>query len=149
MAAPWGPQPTKLLKSPFRRRTLVADQARSNHFESSYCLFLSSLLSFFSPLLVLCSSKLFFILSWGLLGSIWDLQDDPPNLKNLDFSKYIHLFLKDRCFVFQDGLGSVLEVSWAPFGSSWGSLGRPLEALGGRFGDLLGASDRAPTGDTH
>ena len=40
--------------------------------------------------------------------------------------------------MFQDGLGSVLEVSWAPFGSSWGSLGRPLEALGGLFGDLWG-----------
>ena len=29
-----------------------------------------------------------------------------------------------------------MEVSWAPFGSSWGSLGRPLEALVCLFGDL-------------
>ena len=39
--------------------------------------------------------------------------------------------------MFQDGLGSVVEVSWAPFGS-WGSLGRSLEALGGLLGDLWG-----------
>ena len=48
------------------------------------------------------------------------------------------MIFENRLFIFQDGLGSVLEVSWAPFGSSWGSLGRPLEALGGPFGDLWG-----------
>ena len=41
-------------------------------------------------------------------------------------------------FIVQDTLGNVLEVSWAPFGSSWGSLGRPLEAIGGLLGDLWG-----------
>ena len=79
-----------------------------------------------------------FIFSWGLLGSILDLQDDPPNLKNNDSSLEIHHVLKNRLFIFQDGLGSFLEVSWAPFGSSWGSLGRPLGALGGLFGGLWG-----------
>jgi len=46
--------------------------------------------------------------------------------------------LKVRLFIFQDGLGSVLEVSWARCWSSWGSLGRPLESLGRLFGDLWG-----------
>ena len=73
-------------------------------------------------LLFLSFSLLFFIFSRSLLGSILDLQDDPPNLKNLDFASDIHWFLKDRLFIFQDGLGSVLEVSRAPFGCSWGSL---------------------------
>ena len=89
---------------------LLPDQTVSKHFGSSFSLFLSFLLPFFSPLLVLCSSKLFFILSWGLLGSILDLQDDPPNLKNLDSSSDVHWFLKYRLFIFQDGLGSVLGI---------------------------------------
>ena len=46
--------------------------------------------------------------------------------------------MKYRFVIFQDGLGSVSEVSWAPFWSSRGSLGRPLEALGGLLGDLRG-----------
>ena len=50
-----------------------------------------------------------------------------------------HSFIFERSFfIFQDGLGSVWEVSWAPFWSFWGSLGRPLEALGGLVGDLRG-----------
>ena len=48
------------------------------------------------------------------------------------------LVFEKSTFTVQDGLGSVLEVSWAPFGSSWGSLGRPLEALVCLFGDLWG-----------
>ena len=102
---------------------VLSDQTVSKHFESSYCLFLSSLLPLLLHFLVQCSSKLFFILCGGLLGSILDLQDDPLHLKHLDFSSDFQRFLKNRLFIFQDGLGSVLEVSWAPFGSSWGCLG--------------------------
>ena len=87
-------------------------------------------------LLFLSFSLLFFIFSRCLLGSMLALQDDPPNLKNLDSTLDMHLCLKDRLFIFQDGLGSVLEVSWAPFGSSWGSLGGLL----GDLWRLLGVS---------
>ena len=41
---------------------------------------------FFSFIFVLLSSMSSFICFRGLLGSILDLQDDPPNLKNLDSS---------------------------------------------------------------
>ena len=50
-------------------------------------------------------------------------QDDLPNLKNLDFSLDIHRFLKNQGFRSEDGLESVLGLSWAPLGCSWGSLG--------------------------
>ena len=96
------------------------------------------LLLLFLHLLVECSSKLLLILSWGFLGSILDPQDEPPNLKIFDFSSNIHCFLKYRLFIFQDGIETVLELSWAPFWRSWGSLGRPL-----------GAPYRPKRGDTH
>ena len=48
------------------------------------------LLSFFSALLVRSSSKSLCFMSCGLFGSILGLQDDPPNLKNLDFAADIH-----------------------------------------------------------
>ena len=48
------------------------------------------LLSFFSALLVRSSSQSFFFMSWGLFGSILGLQDDPPNLKTLDFASDVH-----------------------------------------------------------
>ena len=130
--------------------SLLSGQTRSKHFESSYCLFLSFLLSFFSTLLVPYCSKLFFVLTWSLLESVLDLQDDHPNLKNLDFSEGMHCFLKKQSTFYLSRwswerfgglLGSfwvLLGVSWATFGGSWGSLRRPS-----------GASDRAQTGDTH
>ena len=34
--------------------------------------------------------------------------------------------------------GGLLGSFWVLLGVSWGSLGRPLEALGGLFGDLWG-----------
>ena len=76
----------------------LPDQTPSKHFGSSYCLLLSSLLSFFSPLVVISSSKSFFILSSSFLGSILSSQEDLPNLKNLDFSLDIHRFVKKQGF---------------------------------------------------
>ena len=74
------------------------------------------LLSSFLPF---CCIFLFYFFE----GSILDLQDDPPNLKNLDSSSDIHRFLKNQGFRYEDGLESVLGPSWAPLGCSWGSLG--------------------------
>ena len=68
---------------------------------------------------------------------------------SLPRDELLHQILKDRLSIFQDGLGNILQVSWAPFGCSWGSLGRPLEAPGGSFRWPLGASDRPQTGGTH
>ena len=92
------------------------------------------------------------MLSWILFGSIVRSQDTLPPLKNIDFSKDIRSFWKDRLFIFKDGRGSVLDFVLAHFGSSWGSLG-------GLLGDLcrllgvswrpLGASDPTPADDTH
>ena len=47
----------------------------------------------------------------------------------MDFSLDIHCFLKDRLFIFEDVREPVLEVSRAPFGCSWGSLGGHLGPL--------------------
>ena len=91
------------------------------------CYLVSSVSFFFVAVFYLLSEH---------LGVDFDLQDDPPNLKNLDSSSDVHRFLKHRLFIFEDGLGSVLEVSWAPFGSSWGSLGGLL----GDLWRLLGVS---------
>ena len=79
------------------------------------------------------------------MGSILRLQDDISDLKNLDFAADIHQMLKDRLSIFQDGLDSVLDLSWASFASFWGSLERPLGALEGLLGDFGGLqnADRA------
>ena len=111
-------------------------QTRSKHFGSLYCLFLSSLLSFFSPLLVLSSSKSLFFISWGLFGSILGRQDDPPTLKNRAPASAAARFLKNRRLRSEGGLASVLGLSSASFGRSWGSLGGLL----GSSGVLLGVS---------
>ena len=92
----------------------------------SYCPFFVVVLPFFSPLVVQASSKWFLILSWGLFWSILSSQDDPRNLKNLDFSLDVRWILKNQGFWKDDGLESVLGLSWAPFGRSWGSLGSPF-----------------------
>ena len=105
---------------------------------TSCCLFLSFLLPFFSPLVVQASSKSFFIASWNLLASILSSQDDLRNLKNLDFRLDIHRFLRIRAFRYEDGLENVLELSWAPLGCSWGSLGGLLGSSGVLWGVFWG-----------
>ena len=81
---------------------------------------------FFSPLFFLLFSMSFFIFFRSLLVSILSSQADPPTLKNLDFASAGARFLKNHHFRSEDGFGSVLGLSWAPFGSSWGSLGGSL-----------------------
>merc|ERR1712139_99601 len=70
-----------------------------------------------------------FIFFRGLLGSILSSQANPPTLKNLHFPAEIFTFLKKLRFRSKDGFESVLGLSWAPFGSSWGSLGGSLGPL--------------------
>ena len=70
-----------------------------------------------------------FILSRSLLGSILSSQTDPPTLENVDFTTGIFTFLKNQRFRSKDGFESVLGLSRAPFGSSWGSLGSSLGPL--------------------
>ena len=98
-------------------------QTDSKHFGNSFSLFLSSSVSFFSPLLILPSSKSLFFISWGLFGSILGVQDDPPTLIVLGFVSTEARFLQEKSFRSEDGLASVLGLSWASFGCSWGSLG--------------------------
>ena len=78
---------------------------------------------------VLGSSLARFIPSRNLLGSILNSQTDPPTLKNVGFIKRILAFLKNQRFRSKDGFESVLGLSRAPFGSSWGSLGNSLGPL--------------------
>ena len=79
-----------------------------------------------------------FVLSWSLLGSILDLQDDLRDLNKRDYSLGIRRVSKDRFFIYEDYLESVVELFWAPFWRSWGSLGSPF-----------GPPDRTKRGDTH
>ena len=134
MVAPWGPRATKLSTPDDRNEPLLTGQTRSTHLGSSSCLFLSSLLSFFSPLLVLSSSKSLFFISWGLFGSILGLQDDPPTLKNQAPASAAARFLKNRRFRSEDGLENAWGLSWARFGCSRGLLGSPFGGLGGFLG---------------
>ena len=122
------------LAIPDFRARLFSGQTVSKHVESSYCLFLSSLLSFFSPLLVLSSSKSLFFISWGLFGSILGLQDDPPTLENRAPAEAAARFLKNRRFRSEDGLENAWGLSWARFGCSRGLLGSPFGGLGGFLG---------------
>ena len=62
-------------------------------------------------------------------GSVVSSQTDPPTLKNLDFLHEISTSSKNQRFRSEDGFESVLGLSWAPFGSSWGSLGGSLGPL--------------------
>ena len=73
--------------------------------------------------LVLVFFQVVFCATSNSSRSILSLQDDPPNLKNLDFSLDIHRFLKNQGFRYEDGLESVLGPFSAPLGCSWGSLG--------------------------
>ena len=84
---------------------------------------------FFSFLFVLLSSMSYVIFCRSLLGSILSSQADPPTLKNLDFALAGARFLKNQRFRSKDGFESVLGLSRAPFGSSWGALGSSLGPL--------------------
>ena len=54
---------------------------------------------------------------------------DPPTLKNHGFMEAGARFSKHPGLGPQDAFAGVLGLSWAPFGSSWGSLGDSLEPL--------------------
>ena len=84
---------------------------------------------FFSSLFFLLLSISFFISSRSLLGSILSSQTDLPIFKNLDFASAGARFLKNHHFRSKDGFESVLGLSRAPFGSSWGALGSSLGPL--------------------
>ena len=71
----------------------------------------------------------FFISPWGFLWSILSSQTDPPTFKNEDFTMKILTFLKNQRFRYKEGFESVLGLSRAPFGSSWGSLASSLGPL--------------------
>ena len=53
-------------------------------------------------------------------------QTDPPTLTNLDFSKGKPCFGKNKRLGAEDGLESVLVISWLPFGCYLGPLGPPF-----------------------
>ena len=84
----------------------------------------------------LLRSRCFFI-SWGLFGSSLGLQGDSPTLKNRAPARTAARFLKSRRFRSEGGLQSVLGLSWASFGRSWGSLGGSREPRN-HLGLLLG-----------
>ena len=61
--------------------------------------------------------------------SILSLQTASPTFKNDGFTMEILTFLKNQRFRPKDGFESVLGLSRAPFGGSWGSLGSSLGPL--------------------
>ena len=71
----------------------------------------------------------FFVSPRSLLGSILSSQTHHPTLQNVDFTVRILTFLKKQRFRSNDGFGSVVGLSRAPFGSSWGSLGSSFGPL--------------------
>ena len=83
----------------------------------------------------------FFISSRSLLGSILSSQTDPSTLKHVDLLKGLLTFLKKQRFRSKDGFESVLGLSRAPFGSSWGSPGGLLGAPSGFWIDQRGPPD--------
>ena len=89
----------------------------------------ASFARFLLPKMAWGASMSFFISSRSLLGSILSSQTDPPTLENVDFTIGIFTFLKNQRFRPKDGFESVLGLSRAPFGSSWGSLGSSLGPL--------------------
>ena len=74
------------------------------------------------------------MLSSSVSVSISSFQADPQILKNTDLSRDIPWFLKNQRFTFDDGLESVLGLSWRLFGCSWGRLGSTLGYLEGLLG---------------
>ena len=72
---------------------------------------------------------------------IFSSQDDPPTLKNIDYSECIRIILNNQRFRSDLGPQSVLGLSWAHVQCSWGLLGSPLDGLGGS----LGAPGGSPT----
>ena len=74
-------------------------------------------------LVVLLGGRL--LLFFEALGVDFELQDDPTNLKHIDFSLNIHWFLNDRLVLLFE---LVLEAFWK-------SLGLLLDPLGGILGD--------------
>ena len=66
--------------------------------------------------------------------SISSSQADLQILKINDFSSDIQCFLKNHRFISDDGLASVLGLSWGRFWCCWGRLGSPLGYLEGLLG---------------
>ena len=66
----------------------------------------------------------FFISSRNLLGLILSSYTDPPTLKNVGFTAKILTFCRNQRFRSKNGFAIVFGLSRAPFGSSWGALGR-------------------------
>ena len=70
-----------------------------------------------------------FLLSLGASwGRFWASKMTLGTSKTFILHGEINWFLKNLLFMFEDGLESVLELSWAPFWRYWRSLGRPLGA---------------------
>ena len=76
-----------------------------------------------------------------LLGSILSSQNDPPTLENRAPASAAARFLKNRRFRSEGGLQSVLGLSWASFGRSWGSLGGLLGFSAVLAGGFSGAKE--------
>merc|ERR1712115_506559 len=74
----------------------------------------------------------FFVSPRSVLGSILSSQTHHPTLQNVDFTLRILTFLKKQRFRSNDGFGSVVGLSRAPFGSSWDSLGSSFGPLNRR-----------------
>ena len=89
----------------------------------------ASFARFLLPNMACGASMSFFDSSRSLLGSILSSQTDHPTLQIVDFTMRILTFLKNQRFRSKDGFESVLGLSRAPFGSSWGSLGSSFGLL--------------------
>ena len=149
MVAPWGPRPTKLLRFPFPRRTLVAGP---NSVKAFWDLILSLFVVLVALLLASSCSMFFEVVFYPLLGPLWVDFGSPrwPSEPQKPWFRFRHSLIFERSTFYLsrwswERFGGLLVsflvllgVSWATFGGSWGSLGRPS-----------GASDRAQTGDTH
>ena len=92
-------------------------------------LFWASFARFLLPKMAWGASMSFFVSPRSLLGSILSSQTHHPTLQNVDFTLRILTFLKKQRFRSNDGFGSVVGLSRAPFGNSWGSLGSSLGPL--------------------
>ena len=129
MGAPRGLGRPNCSGFPSPANSLLPPCCRVKHGQSFLMLFLSFLMLFFSSMFYLLFSISFFISPRSLLGSILNSQTDPPTLGNVDFTIGILTVLKHQRFRPKDGFESVLGLSRAPFGSSWGSLGSSLGPL--------------------
>ena len=149
MVAPWGPRPTKLLRSPFPCRRAGAV---SNGVKAFWELILSLFVVLVVLLLASSCSMFFEVVFYPLLGPLgvdfgpprWPSEPQKPWFRfrhSLIFERSTFYLSRWSWERFGSLLGSfwvLLGVSWATFGGSWGSLGRPLGALGGIFGGLWG-----------